>query len=213
MTYVLHSCLFCSFYDQHDASVVYGCQPIREVRWVQRDTWLIIRVTCTIWGRGLCGAKSQRLRRIRCRAQPGLSPVPQRTGKLAPPHAFLLDHRTSCTVSGNLRICYENHGSFVSDSPNLFWGPSGSVTGLAGVRSEPGPRTHLTSLISSYCDRLTLPWLKVLRGESLWLIRYFLKTFVYIHLPHPLGMWNLRKHSPWRSFMKFVDGSHVTPSH
>ena len=63
-------------------------------------------------------------------------------------HAFLLDHRTSCTVfRGDRRFCYDNHGSFVYDSPNLFCGPSGSVrTGLTGVRSEPGHRTHLTSL-------------------------------------------------------------------
>ena len=50
--------------------------------------------------------------------------------------------------SGDRRFCYDNHGSFVCDSPNLFCGPSGSVrTGLTGVRSEPGHRTHLTSLL------------------------------------------------------------------
>ena len=54
----------------------------REVRWVRRDTRLTIRVT--VWGRGLGGAKSQRVGRLRCRTQPGLSPVPERTGKLAP---------------------------------------------------------------------------------------------------------------------------------
>ena len=54
------------------------------------------------------------------------------------------------SFSGNRRFCYDNHGSFVYDSPNLFWGPSGSVrTGLTGVRSEPGHRTHLTSLLTS----------------------------------------------------------------
>ena len=51
---------------------------------------------------------------------------------------------------GRWSFCYDNHGSFVYDSPNLFCGPSGSVrTGLTGVRSEPGPRTHLTSLIAN----------------------------------------------------------------
>ena len=54
-------------------------------------------------------------------------------------HAFLLDHRTGCTVFRAI---------VVYDSPNLFCGPSGSVrTGLTAVRSEPGHRTHLTSLI------------------------------------------------------------------
>ena len=33
---------------------------------------------------------------------------------------------------------------------------------------------------------------------------------MFIHLPHPVGI--LPKHSPWRSFMKFVDRSHVTSS-
>ena len=49
--------------------------------------------------------------------------------------AFLLDHRTSWySFLGDRRVCYDNHGSFVSNSPNLFCGPSASV------------RTHLTSL-------------------------------------------------------------------
>ena len=53
------------------------------------------------------------------------------------------------SFSGDRRFCYDNHGSFVYDSPNLFCGPSGSVrTGLTGVWSEPGHRTHLTSLLS-----------------------------------------------------------------
>ena len=52
------------------------------------------------------------------------------------------------SFSGIRRFCHDNHGSFVFDSPNLFCGPSGSVrTGLTGVRSEPGHRTHLTSLL------------------------------------------------------------------
>ena len=52
------------------------------------------------------------------------------------------------SFSGGRRFCYDNHGSFVYDSPNLFCGPSCSVrTGLTGVRSEPGHRTHLTSLL------------------------------------------------------------------
>ena len=55
---------------------------IREVRWVRRDTRLTIRVT--VWGRGLGGAKSQRVGRLRCRTQQGLSPAPERTGELAP---------------------------------------------------------------------------------------------------------------------------------
>ena len=54
----------------------------REVRWVRRDTRLTIRVT--VWGRGLGGAKSQRVGRLRCRTQQGLSPAPERTGELAP---------------------------------------------------------------------------------------------------------------------------------
>ena len=59
-----------------------------------------------------------------------------------------------CSFSSDRRVCHDNHGLFVYDSPNLFGGPSGSVrTGLTGVRSEPGPRTHLTSLI-------ILPWPK-----------------------------------------------------
>ena len=62
---------------------------------------------------------------------------------------FLLGHRTGWySFSGVRRACYDNHGSFVSDSPNLFCGPSASVrTGLTRVRSEPEPRTHLTSLL------------------------------------------------------------------
>ena len=65
-------------------------------------------------------------------------------------HTFLLDHRTSCTVFRAIVVfaMIDNHGSFVYDSPNLFCGPSGSVrTRLTGVRSEPGHRTHLTSLL------------------------------------------------------------------
>ena len=60
------------------------------------------------------------------------------------------------SFSGDRRFCYDNHGSFVYDSPNLFCGPSGSVrTGLTGVRSEPGHRTHLTSLITSEPSELS----------------------------------------------------------
>ena len=45
--------------------------------------------------------------------------------------------------SGDRRVCYDDHGSFVCDSPNLFCGSSGSVrTGLTGVRSGPEPRAH-----------------------------------------------------------------------
>ena len=64
-------------------------------------------------------------------------------------HAFPLDHHTSCTVFRAIVVFYyDNHGSFVYDSPNLFGGPSGSVrTGFTGVWSEPGHQTHLTSLI------------------------------------------------------------------
>ena len=52
--------------------------------------------------------------------------------------------------SGDRRVCYDNHGLFVYDSPNLFCGPPVSLrTGLVptGLRSEPRPRTHLTSLV------------------------------------------------------------------
>ena len=73
---------------------------------------------------------------------------------LASLHHSRLSTRSSYQLysfSGDRRFCYDNHGSFVYDSPNLFCGPSGSVrTGLTGVRSEPGHRTHLTSLISVY---------------------------------------------------------------
>ena len=59
------------------------------------------------------------------------------------------------SFSGDRRFCYDNHGSFVYDSHNLFCGPSGSVrTGLTGVRSEHGHRTHLTSLMSRSTHQL-----------------------------------------------------------
>ena len=70
---------------------------------------------------------------------------------LASLHHSRLSTRSSYQLysfSGDRRFCYDNHGSFVYDSPNLFCGPSGSVrTGLTAVRSEPGHRTHLTSLM------------------------------------------------------------------
>ena len=72
---------------------------------------------------------------------------------LASLHHSRLSTRSSYQLysfSGDRRFCYDNHGSFVYDSPNLFCGPSGLVrTGLTGVRSEPGHRTHLTSLMYS----------------------------------------------------------------
>ena len=75
----------------------------------------------------------------------------RRPSGLASLHHTRLSTRSSYQLysfSGDCRFCYDNHGSFVYDSPNLFCGPSGSVrTGLTGVRSEPGHRTHLTSLI------------------------------------------------------------------
>ena len=67
-------------------------------------------------------------------------------------HAFLLDHRTSCTVFRAIVVfamtimarLFTTHLT----SSLSFCGPSGSVrTGLARVRSEPGHRTHLTSLM------------------------------------------------------------------
>ena len=73
---------------------------------------------------------------------------------LASLHHSRLSTRSSYQLysfSGDRRFCYDNHGSFVYDSPNLFCGPSGLVrTGLTGVRSEPGPRTHLTSLLCKW---------------------------------------------------------------
>ena len=70
------------------------------------------------------------------------------------PTASRLSTRSSYQLysfSGDRRFCYDNHGSFVYDSPNLFCGPSGSVrTGLMGVRSEPGHQTHLTSLLPKF---------------------------------------------------------------
>ena len=66
---------------------------IREVGWVRLDTLLTIRVK--VWGQGSCGAEPQRLRWLRCRTQPGLSPVSERTSKLTPPHVSVY----SITVS------------------------------------------------------------------------------------------------------------------
>ena len=75
----------------------------------------------------------------------------RRPSGLASLHHSRLSTRSSYQLysfSGDRRFCYDNHGSFVYDSPNLFCGPSGSVrTGLTGVRSEPEHRTHLTSLL------------------------------------------------------------------
>ena len=75
----------------------------------------------------------------------------RRPSGLASLHHSRLSTRSSYQLysfSGDRRFCHDNHGSFVYDSPNLFCGPSGSVrTGLTGVRSEPGHRTHLTSLL------------------------------------------------------------------
>ena len=75
----------------------------------------------------------------------------RRPSGLANLHHSRLSTRSSYQLysfSGDRRFCHDNHGSFVYDSPNLFCGPSGSVrTGLARVRSEPGHRTYLTSLI------------------------------------------------------------------
>ena len=52
------------------------------------------------------------------------------------------------SFSSDRRVCYDYYGSFVYGSPNLFCDPSGSLrTRLTGVRSKPGPRTHLTSLL------------------------------------------------------------------
>ena len=57
-------------------------------------------------------------------------------------------YQFSVQFSGDRCVCYDKRGTFVYDSPNLFCGPSGSLrTGLMGVRSEHGPRTHPTSLI------------------------------------------------------------------
>ena len=82
----------------------------------------------------------------------------RRPSGLASLHHSRLSTRSSYQLysfSGDRRFCYDNHGSFVYDSPNLFCGPSGSVrTGLTGVRSEPGHRTHLTSLISARSSTL-----------------------------------------------------------
>ena len=50
------------------------------------------------------------------------------------------------------------------DSPNLLCGPSDSVrTWLTGVRSEPGHRTHLTSLIL-YLDLKSVKWKLLVRA-------------------------------------------------
>ena len=53
-----------------------------------------------------------------------------------------------CNFPCDGRVCYDNHCSFVYDSPDLFCCPSDAVrTGLTGVRSE-RLFTHLTSLLS-----------------------------------------------------------------
>ena len=86
---------------------------------------------------------------------------------LASLHHSRLSTRSSYQLysfSGDRRFCHDNHGSFVYDSPNLFCGPSGSVrTGLTWVRSEPGHRTHLTSLLFAFSaksnHRLLLEWI------------------------------------------------------
>ena len=76
---------------------------------------------------------------------------------LASLHHSRLSTRSSYQLysfSGDRRFCSDNHGSFVYDSPNLFCGPSGSVrTGLTGVWSEPGHRTHLTSLLTEFAHQ------------------------------------------------------------
>ena len=70
------------------------------------------------------------------------------------------------SFSGDRRVCYDNCGSFVYDSPNLFFGPSGSVrTGLTGVQSEPEHRTHLTSLL----PRRVYIWRTAKFVRTLWL--------------------------------------------
>ena len=72
---------------------------------------------------------------------------------LATLHHWRLSTRSPYQLNGFLdtrRVCYDNYGSFVYDSPNLFCGPSGSIRpGLTRVRAEPRPWTHLTSLMSA----------------------------------------------------------------
>ena len=109
----------------------------------------------------------------------GTTPMPDsaraesgaRESGLASLHHSRLSTRSSYQLysfSGDRRFCYDNHGSFVYDSPNLFCGPSGSVrTGLTGVRSEPGHRTHLTSLIRSHTGSHFCNCTKILLTDKL----------------------------------------------
>ena len=121
-----------------------------EVRWVRRDTRLTIRVK--VWGRGSCGAKSQRLRWLRCWTQARAESGARADWQAKLHHSRLSDHLTSCTVFQAIVVfamttmarSFTTHlTSFVVHRVRFESG-----AGLAWVRSEPGPRTHLTSLLS-----------------------------------------------------------------
>ena len=64
-------------------------------------------------------------------------------------HAFQLDHRTNCTVFRAIVVfAMTTIARSFTTHLTSFVVHQGSVrTGLTGVRSEPGHRTHLTSLM------------------------------------------------------------------
>ena len=96
---------------------------------------------------GMSSLFLRRARQLRRRTQPGLSPVPEQTGKLVPLTPFYSINAPVVQFFGR-SSCLLWLLVFVYNSPNLFCGPSGSVqTRLTGVRSKPGPRTHLPSLL------------------------------------------------------------------
>ena len=73
----------------------------------------------------------------------------ERTGSL---HHSRLSTRSPYELysfSGNGRVCYDNHSSFVYDSPNLFCGPPDSVwnrTPVSQVRTRPPDSPNLSNV-------------------------------------------------------------------
>ena len=86
--------------------------------YVRGDTQLTICVK--VWDRGLCGAKSQWLRRLRCRTQPGLSRCPSGLASLHHSRLSTQSPYQLYSFSGDRRVHFDDYGSFVYDSPNLF---------------------------------------------------------------------------------------------
>ena len=87
-----------------------------------------------------------RVRRLRWRSERGLSPVPERTGNIAPLTLFYsitvglrvlqFFGRSSCVFAMTTKARFTTH---------LFSGSVQTGLVLTGVRSEPGHGTHLTS--------------------------------------------------------------------